>query len=192
MLWPKDSDRVGAIDCECKSLKLLSKVFHHVISLQHVIDNSLDFFHDMERSCIDINCGVLTSGSPCTRTSRSSSSCNLITLAISSWMVLMYSFSEILSIVHKLVLLLAVPQIIRKKNCSWNNFHISYSYRKTYLFALYSRQTLRSSIVWGNDPLVVVGRIGRLSFFCYFSKWVDTGVVQWWSDSLSAVACNSK
>ncbi|KAB8118288.1 hypothetical protein EE612_061044, partial [Oryza sativa] len=54
--------------------------------------------------------------------------------------------------------------------------------------ALYSRRTLLSSTVCGNEPIVVVGRTGRLSFFCCASNLALTLVARRWSDPLRAAA----
>ena len=59
----------------------------------------------------------------------------------------------------------------------------------TYFFALYSRRTLLSSIVWGNEPIVVVGRTGRLSFFCWASNLAETLVARRWSEPFKAATC---
>ena len=59
----------------------------------------------------------------------------------------------------------------------------------TYFFALYSRRTLLSSTVWGNEPIVVVGRTGRLSFFCWASNLAETLVARRWSEPFKAAAC---
>lgn len=64
----------------------------------------------------------------------------------------------------------------------WENLSI------TNFLALYSRRVLLSSAVWGNDPMVVVGRIGRLSFFCCASNLELTSVERRWSDPLRAEA----
>lgn len=58
----------------------------------------------------------------------------------------------------------------------------------TYLLPLYSRRTLLSSTVCGKDPMVVVGRIGRFSFFCWASSLALTGVARRWSEPFKAAA----
>lgn len=59
---------------------------------------------------------------------------------------------------------------------------------KAHLFALYSRRILLRSIVCGKEPVVVVGRMGRFSFFCCESSLEVTGVARRWSEPLRAYA----
>lgn len=66
--------------------------------------------------------------------------------------------------------------------------HIKSQIIMTHLFALYSRRTLLSSTVWGNEPIVVVGRIGSLSFFCCTSNLALTFVARRWSEPFNAAA----
>ena len=58
----------------------------------------------------------------------------------------------------------------------------------SHFLALYSRRTLLRSMVWGNDPIVVVGRIGRFNFFCWASSLALTLVARRWSEPFKATA----
>ena len=128
----------------------------------------------------------LTSGSPWTRTSISSSSWSSTTLRISSLIALSYSSAEIL----KQTRLRSIK--IKRRRMQKQKGEKSAESSFSYLLALYSRRTLLNSAVWGNDPIVVVGRIGRFIFFCQASSLSWTSVARRWSKPFNAAAWESK